>query len=101
MLPDRRIQPRGSSHMKPVYALLGTLLLATANAADAPRALSTDVQVWKGDFDVLLERRVVRVLVPYSRTLYFNDKGRERGITADLVRNFERYINKKYEKTLG
>ena len=37
------------------------------------------------------------MLVPFSRTLYFNDKGRERGITADLVRDFERYINQKYK----
>jgi membrane-bound lytic murein transglycosylase MltF len=43
----------------------------------------------------MVERRMVRVLVPYSRTLYFNDKGRERGLTAELVRDFERYINRK------
>ena len=35
-----------------------------------------------GDFDSMIERRLIRVLVPYSRTLYYNDKGRERGITA-------------------
>ena len=40
----------------------------------------------------MLERRMIRALVPYSRTLYFNDKGRERGITADNVRNFECWI---------
>ena len=32
---------------------------------------------------------MIRVLVPYSRTLYFVDKGRERGLTAELVRDFE------------
>ena len=41
------------------------------------------------------------MLVPYSRTLYYNDKGRERGLTAELVRDFERYINQKYAKQLG
>jgi membrane-bound lytic murein transglycosylase MltF len=54
-----------------------------------------------GDFDQMLERRVIRVLVPYSRTLYFNDNGRERGIAADNVRDFERWVNKKYAKKLG
>jgi membrane-bound lytic murein transglycosylase MltF len=49
----------------------------------------------------MVERRHIRVLVPYSRTLYFNDKGRERGITADYVRDFEQYLNKKYAKQLG
>jgi membrane-bound lytic murein transglycosylase MltF len=33
--------------------------------------------------------------------LYFNDKGHERGISADGVRDFERWINKKYKKHLG
>jgi membrane-bound lytic murein transglycosylase MltF len=55
---------------------------------------------WTGDLDGMLERRVIRVLVPYSRSLYFNDKGRERGLTADNVRDFERWINKKYAKQL-
>ena len=32
-------------------------------------------------------RRQIRVLVPYSRTLYYNDRGRERGVTADHVRD--------------
>ena len=47
----------------------------------------------------MIERRMVRVLVPYSRTLYYTDKGRERGITADAVREFEQYLNRKYKTT--
>jgi membrane-bound lytic murein transglycosylase MltF len=39
--------------------------------------------------------------VPYSRTLYYKDKARERGVSADNVRDFERYINRKYAKELG
>ncbi|HVH33240.1 MAG TPA: transporter substrate-binding domain-containing protein, partial [Tahibacter sp.] len=54
-----------------------------------------------GDFDSMIERRLIRVLVPYSRTLYYNDKGRERGLTAELVRDFEEWINKKYARRLG
>jgi membrane-bound lytic murein transglycosylase MltF len=55
---------------------------------------------WTGDFDQMLKRRMIRVLVPYSRSLYFNDKGRERGIAAENIRDFERWINKKYAKKL-
>jgi len=76
----------------PIFAQQGSTKL---------RQLSLENKRWKGDFDQMLERRVIRVLVPYSRTLYFVDKGRERGITADLVCDFERYINKKYAKQLG
>jgi len=45
----------------------------------------------------MLERRLVRVLVPYSRTLYFNDKGAQRGLAADSIKDFEVYLNKKYK----
>jgi membrane-bound lytic murein transglycosylase MltF len=65
------------------------------------RSLSIANKPWKGDFEAMLERRIIRVDVPYSRSLYFIDKGHERGIDAELVRDFERWINKKYAKRLG
>jgi membrane-bound lytic murein transglycosylase MltF len=65
------------------------------------RQLSLQSEPWTGDFDAMLERRMVRVLVPYSRTLYYVDKGHERGISADLAREFERYVNRRYAKQLG
>ncbi len=55
---------------------------------------------WSGDFEAMRERRMVRVLVPPSRTLFFNDRGQDKGLTAELVRDFETYINKKYRKEL-
>ena len=67
----------------------------------AVRQLVFSNEPWTGDFEQMLERRMIRALVPYSRSLYFNDKGRERGISADNVREFERWINKKYSKKLG
>lgn len=66
-----------------------------------PRQLSTEIKPWTGDFDAMLERRVIRILVPYSRTLYFIDKGRERGLTADLARAFEKHLNASHAKQLG
>lgn len=75
---------------------------ATGQATPAkPRGLNLANKPRTGDFDVMLKSRVIRVLVPYSRTLYFSDKGRERGLTAELVRDFERYLNKKYADQLG
>ncbi len=76
-------------------------LVASAQAPTEPRELSLATRPWAGDFDAMVNRRMIRVLVPYSRTLYYNDKGRERGLTAELVRDFERYINQKYAKQLG
>jgi len=71
------------------------------SADPAPhRRLSTQSRPWTGDFDQMLERRRIRVLVPYSRSLYFNDKGFERGLSAESVRAFEKWLNRKYAKQL-
>jgi membrane-bound lytic murein transglycosylase MltF len=92
--------------------VVGTLILAgaaafgqtaapTPPATPAPRKLAIANKKWTGDFDKLLERRMIRVYAPYSRSLFFSDKGRERGIAAELVRDWERYLNIKYAKPLG
>jgi membrane-bound lytic murein transglycosylase MltF len=73
---------------------------AARDGAITARGLDLTRNVWAGDFDEMFTRRTIRVVVPYSRTLYFNDRGRQRGITADFVRDFERYLNKKYAKQL-
>jgi membrane-bound lytic murein transglycosylase MltF len=65
------------------------------------RQLDLSRKTWTGDFDQMLEHHMIRVLVPYSRSLYFNDKGREMGIAAENIRDFEHWINKKYAKKLG
>jgi membrane-bound lytic murein transglycosylase MltF len=89
-------------------AAAGALLLAAAAwGAEPPaaavklRAISLQAKEWKGDADGMIERRIIRILVPYSRTLYFNDKGRERGLTAEFARDLERFVNQKYRKQLG
>ena len=68
--------------------------------AASTRALPTHEVEYKADLDGLVARRLIRVAAPYSRTLYYNDKGRERGLSADFVRDFEAWINRKYAKQL-
>jgi membrane-bound lytic murein transglycosylase MltF len=74
---------------------------APAAAADAPRQLDLSRKPFSGDFDAMLTRRVIRIDIPRSRTLYYVDKGRERGMSAELARDFERWVNKTYAKQLG
>ena len=50
---------------------------------------------WKGDLDGMIERRMIRVLVPYSKTHYFIDKGVQRGVTYDALKQFEDDLNTK------
>lgn len=58
-------------------------------------------QAWIGDFDEMTERRRIRVLIVHSKTFYFLDRGKQRGIAYELVKKFEQFINEKLKtKTL-
>jgi membrane-bound lytic murein transglycosylase MltF len=50
---------------------------------------------WTGDLDGMIQRRVIRVLVPYSKVWYFVDRGTQRGLAYDAARIFEDELNKK------
>ena len=71
----------------------------TTSKASSPPAITS--KPWTGDFDGMFERRDIRMLAPYSRTLFFLEKGRAHGLTADLARDFETYLNQKHAKELG
>lgn len=81
--------------------LLVWLALLSASVASAGQALrSLDIKHLTkprtDDLPQILEKlRTIRVLVPYSRTLYYVDKGHERGVTAERVRDFEKFANKE------
>jgi len=54
-----------------------------------------------GDLEAMIERRLVRILVPYNKMLYFHDRGQERGIVHDAGMELEKWLNRKYgSKTL-
>ena len=75
-------------------------VMADNGSSMQSRQLSLDNQPWQGDFEQMLNKTLIRVLVPYSRTFYFHDKGEAKGLAADVVREFERHINSKYRKQL-
>lgn len=57
-------------------------------------ALSQHInQKWTGDFNEMVKDNVIRVLVPYSKTFYFFDKGAQKGASYELVTAFERMVN--------
>jgi membrane-bound lytic murein transglycosylase MltF len=45
------------------------------------------------DLDRMAQRRFVRALVVYSKTFYFFDRGRERGLVAEGLAAFEKHLN--------
>ena len=55
----------------------------------------------RGDFDEMIKYREIRVLVANNRTFFFLDRGKQRGITYDWLKEFEKFVNKKINaKTL-
>lgn len=49
------------------------------------------------DFDEMQERRLIRVLMPYSKTFYFFDGAEPKGLSYEQTKIFEKFINKKYK----
>ncbi len=50
---------------------------------------------WIGDLDGMRKRRLVRVLVPYSKTFYHIDRGRQGGTAYETGKALEDWLNKK------
>jgi membrane-bound lytic murein transglycosylase MltF len=50
-----------------------------------------------GDFDAMLERRLIRLVVPYSPTLFFEDRGTIYGTAANGAQLFEEWVNKTFK----
>ena len=94
-------------YMKPgIFSILPLIFLlalpAFVHTHDAeldqwePYALA-DVtrESYQGDLDGMIERRLIRVLVTYSKTHFFVDRGTQRGFTHDLFSTFEDELNRK------
>src|SRR3954463_5441450 len=58
-----------------------------------PVVAPVGVPLWTGDLSSLKQRRAIRMLVVYSKTFYFIDKGQQRGISYDLGIELEKFLN--------
>jgi len=52
-------------------------------------------QKMSGDYPEMLKRRMIRVLIPPSKTFFFIDRGRKQGMTYESAMAFENFINKQ------
>ena len=84
-----------------LLAVLGLLTpVGSTLAEDPPQANRPDFTAqaargapWRGDLDAMVERRVVRVLVAYSRTHYFLDGAEPRGLSWTGIQFLEEVLN--------
>ena len=58
-----------------------------------PRRGPAAVGTWTDDFDGMKDRRLVRMLVVYSKTFYFIDKATQRGSTYEFGMLLEKALN--------
>jgi membrane-bound lytic murein transglycosylase MltF len=56
------------------------------------------LEPWTGDLDGMEERRVIRVLTVYGLPRYFLDGPQEQGVTYELFKQFEEFINQRLDK---
>lgn len=90
-------------HALALSLALAVFSLCSASPAwtkEAPSAADTipHDQLYKpyfGDLNELIKRRVIRVLVTYNKTNFFLDGPRTRGVTYELLTQFEKHLNKK------
>lgn len=78
-------------------AALGQSAKDTAPPAADPNFALADItrQKFTGDLEAMIKRRLIRVLVTYSKTHYFVDRGTQRGLSYEAFRLFEDDLNKK------
>lgn len=68
-----------------------------AGAAEQTTALTLPKTFghFTGDWDEIVKRNFLRVLVVYNKSGFFYDRGRERGAIVDTMTEFENDVNKK------
>jgi len=71
----------------------------TSQAKPTTIIAPTETKKWTGDLDELVKRRVIRVGVPYSKTLYYTVKGVQWGVAYEGGKEFERFLNAKYPQS--
>jgi len=87
----------GAQAPRPGPANVGGTTTVTQPGGQTPVTLPT-VRLgatFTGDLDGMVKRRSIRVIVPYSKTSYFIDKGVQRGVAYDFFKLFEDYVNTK------
>jgi membrane-bound lytic murein transglycosylase MltF len=82
-------------------SLIRIVLLFAVMTATQAWAIGSDLKLvkkWSGDFDGMAERHLIRALVPPSKTFYFLDGADQRGLTYELLKEFETYLNNELQR---
>lgn len=89
----------GSTLWVVLFAVLAAGLGSTlgsrpAQAAKHKKTALPEYALWTGDYDGMQKRHLIRVLVPYSKTIFFINKGEQLGTAAEWGEELDKWINK-------
>lgn len=57
--------------------------------------IESEIRSRTGDFDEMIENRVIRILMPHNKTFFFFDGAQPKGLSYETAMLFEKFINKK------
>jgi len=70
----------------------------TSRELESEIGFNVYAEQWTGDLDEMETQRMIRVLTVYGLGRYFLDGGQEKGLTYDLFKAFENFINERLDK---
>ena len=76
---------------------IGSVSPTLGHGVTGQRFVLPRTRAWTGDFSAMLKRGKLRLLVPYSKTLFFVDRGLQMGVVAEFGRELEASINSRYK----
>jgi membrane-bound lytic murein transglycosylase MltF len=94
--PAAKQEPAAAAQQNPTAQQNPATQPALSEEEDLPPIIKTP---WKGDLDKIVERRVIRVLVPFRRPEFFYMDGRPAGLLQETFQELESVLNQKYKTT--
>ncbi|MBG6158098.1 membrane-bound lytic murein transglycosylase MltF [Labrenzia sp. EL_159] len=104
MIFTRTIAARAQNILALLFILPAILVNASAFADDTQLAESLEATLterFNGDFEAILERGYLRVLIPFSKTGFFIDKGVQRGSSVDLMTELGKHLDELHGKKVA
>jgi hypothetical protein len=68
--------------------------LQSARTVEGKKTALPALALWAGDYDGMQSHHVIRFLVPYSKTIFFIDRGEQLGTAAEWAEEFDKWVNK-------
>ena len=81
-------------------AIASLCFISMAAQAQSPTLQPANNEAWLGTYSQMLQRGVIRVAVPYDRTIYVNDKGVPKGVAIAMAKGMQAWINQQHAQEL-